>query len=228
MISPCLPAGWNNLRYRIMLFRTPFFLPWLYPQLVWKADSQDNKIFLTFDDGPVPGPTEFVLETLGKFNAKSTFFSIGDNVRKHPQLFKKIADQGHSIGNHTFNHLKGWNYSTQEYLSNIELCETQFKAEGVQYPESTTGKLFRPPYGRIKRDQIKALNNYRIIMWDVLTHDYAKSCSPEKCLAGSVKATRPGSIVVFHDSLKAERNLSFALPRYIEHFSEKGFSFEVL
>ncbi len=211
-----------------MVFRTPFFLPWLYPQLVWREDSQDKKIFLTFDDGPVPGPTEFVLDTLGKFNAKATFFCIGDNVRKNPQVFKKIMDEGHSIGNHTFNHLKGWNYSTQEYLNNIKLCDAQFNDEGLQFSESSRRQLFRPPYGRIKRDQIKALNNYRIIMWDVLTHDYAKSCSPERCLSGSVKATRSGSIVVFHDSLKAERNLSFTLPRYLEHFSEKGFSFDIL
>jgi peptidoglycan-N-acetylglucosamine deacetylase len=211
-----------------MIFRTPFFLPWLYPQLVWKADSQEKKIFLTFDDGPVPGATEFVLETLKKFKAKATFFCIGDNVGKHPLVFKKIIDDNHAIGNHTFNHLKGWNYSTQEYIGNIERCSKQLNDSGVHNLSSGSRQLFRPPYGRIKKNQIKALNNYRIIMWDVLTHDYARSCSPERCLDGSLKATRPGSIVVFHDSLKAERNLMYALPRYMEHFYEKGFSFESL
>jgi peptidoglycan-N-acetylglucosamine deacetylase len=211
-----------------MVFRTPFFLPWLYPELVWIANAQEKKLFLTFDDGPVPGPTEFVLETLKTFNAKATFFCIGDNVRKHPAVFAKIVEAGHAIGNHTFNHLKGWNYPTSEYVNNVALCDSQFKAAGIQPSASGIRKLFRPPYGRIKKDQIKALSNYQIIMWDVLTHDYAKSYSPDMCLKGSVKATRPGSIVVFHDSLKAESNLKDVLPRYLRYFSEKGFSFEAL
>ncbi len=208
-----------------MSFRTPFFLPWFYPQLVWKTDTPEKKIFLTFDDGPVPGPTEFVLDTLKNFHAKATFFCIGDNVRKHPDVFTKIVDDGHTIGNHTFNHLKGWSYSTSDYIDNVALCATQFKAAGLPRAPSHVQQLFRPPYGRIKISQIKALCNYRVIMWDVLTHDYAKSYSPVHCLAGSLKATRPGSIVVFHDSVKAERNMKYALPRYLEHFSEKGFSF---
>jgi peptidoglycan-N-acetylglucosamine deacetylase len=211
-----------------MVFRTPFFLPWLYPRLLWKANTQEKKIFLTFDDGPLPGPTEFVLDMLKNFNAKATFFCIGDNVRKHPEVFAKVVNEGHSIGNHTFNHLSGWNYSTSEYINNVELCATQFQASGLQPSLSSSRQLFRPPYGRIKRDQIKALPNYRIIMWDVLTHDYAKSYSPERCLTGSLKATRPGSIVVFHDSIKAEHNMKYALPRYLEHFCDKGFCFEAL
>ncbi len=225
-----------------MFFRTPFILPWLYPELVWRIPTHQKKIFLTFDDGPVPGPTEFVLDTLKKFNARATFFCIGDNVRKHQQLFQKIIDEDHSIGNHTFNHIKGWNCSVKEYLDNIELCSKQFlqasiqfpassiqhPASSFQHPASSTTLLFRPPYGRIKRKQIKALNDYKIIMWDVLTHDYLNQYTPERCLAGSIGATRPGSIVVFHDSIKAERNLTFALPRYLEFFFDKGFSFEAI
>lgn len=210
-----------------MFFRAPFFLPKLYPELVWRVVTQQKKIFLTFDDGPVPGPTEFVLETLKKFNARATFFCIGENVGKHPAVFKKIQSDGHTIGNHTFNHLKGWNYSTSEYLKNIALCVDQFNIAGAP-PASGVQPLFRPPYGRITRAQIKALMDYRIIMWDVLTHDYLTSYSPKRCLSGSIKVTRPGSIVVFHDSLKAAPNLMYALPRYLEHFSEKGFSFEPL
>ncbi len=211
-----------------MIFRTPFFLPLIYPQLTWKVAVSEKKIFLTFDDGPIPGPTEFVLEILNKFNARATFFCIGENVRKHPEMLTKIVNQGNVIGNHTFNHLKGWNYSTQEYVNNVALCENQLSSVGIPPPAQGIQPLFRPPYGRIKRSQIHALNNYRIIMWDVLTHDYLKSYSPEKCLTGSIKATREGSIVVFHDSIKAERNMKYALPRYIDHFSEKGFSFETL
>lgn len=211
-----------------MTFRTPFFLPWLYPQLVWKRDTQEKKIFLTFDDGPVPGATEFVLETLKKNDARATFFCIGENVRKHPDVFSKVVEAGHVIGNHTFNHLKGWNYSTQEYIDNVRLCESQFNLTGIVNQQSGVKPLFRPPYGRIKRGQIRALSNYRIIMWDVLTHDYIASFSPERCLSGAIRATRPGSIVVFHDSIKAERNMMYALPRHLEYFSEKGYSFDTL
>ena len=206
-----------------MIFRTPFVLPLLYPQLVWKVATEEKKIYLTFDDGPVPDQTEFVLETLNKYHAKATFFCIGDNVRKHPDIFNAIVTARHSIGNHTFNHIKGWNHTTEEYVDNIELCNSQFSTNGIL---STANPLFRPPYGRIRRKQIRALSNYRIIMWDVLTYDYSTSCSPEKCLRGSVGATRPGSIVVFHDSVKASRNMRHALPRYLQHFSERGYSFE--
>src|SRR6187549_3520055 len=206
-----------------MIFRTAFVLPLLYPQLVWKVATQEKKIYLTFDDGPVPDHTEFVLKTLNDYKAKATFFCIGDNVRKHPDLFNRVVTAGHSIGNHTFNHIKGWNHTTEEYVGNVELCDNQFRTCGIQ---STARPLFRPPYGRIKRKQIKALSNYRIIMWDVLTYDYSSSCSPEKCLKGSIGATRPGSIVVFHDSIKASRNMQYALPRYLQHFTEEGYSFE--
>lgn len=199
-----------------MIFRTPFFLPWMYPTLIWKIPTTAKEIFLTFDDGPVPGPTEFVLDALKQNNSKATFFSIGDNIEKHPEVHQCILQEGHVIGNHTFNHLKGWSYEDDEYLANIQKCD---QALGLQ------AQLFRPPYGRIRRSQIKKMSHYKIVMWDVLTSDYAKSMSPERCLKGSIAATRPGSIVVFHDSLKAERNMSYALPRYIDHFLNQGFTF---
>jgi len=202
-----------------MVFRTPFFLPWLYPTLTWRVPTTSKEIFLTFDDGPVPGPTEFVLDTLKQVNCKSTFFCIGDNINKHPQVFQRILKEGHSVGNHTYNHLKGWSYPDAEYLSNIEKCDAVL---------GSSTQLFRPPYGRIKRSQLKNLSKRKIIMWDVLTSDYSRSMSPERCLKGSIAATRPGSIVIFHDSLKAERNMTYALPRYIDHFLNQGYSFKVL
>lgn len=224
-----------------MIFRTPFFLPWIFPELTWKINTDKKEIFLTFDDGPIPGPTEFVLETLAKFNAKATFFCIGDNIRKHPEVFVKIISAGHSIGNHTFNHLKGWNYSTEEYLQNIELCTNQMIVHNREsivhglHPTMDYGlltkdyQLFRPPYGRITKGQIRALKKtHKIIMWDVLTQDYRQSLSKENCLAGSLRVSRPGSIVVFHDSVKAERNLSYVLPKYLEHFSNEGYIFSAL
>jgi peptidoglycan/xylan/chitin deacetylase (PgdA/CDA1 family) len=211
-----------------LIFRTPFFLPWIFPELAWRINTDKKEIFLTFDDGPVPGPTEFVLDTLAKFNAKATFFCIGDNIRKYPEVFAKVIAAGHSIGNHTFNHLKGWNHSTRDYINNIELCANQIATVSSRQSTVDSG-FFRPPYGRITRDQIKSVKNtHKIIMWDVLTQDYRQSLSKENCLAGSLKVSRPGSIVVFHDSLKAERNLSYALPKYLEHFSKEGYIFSAL
>ena len=208
-----------------MVFRTPFFLPWFYPQLVWRIPVEEKIIYLPFDDGPVPGPTEFVLDTLNQFNVKATFFCIGDNVKKNPDVFKRILKEGHHAANHTFNHLKGWNTELNEYIQNVKLCQ---EALTSNQNGEIRNKLFRPPYGRIKRNQIRNLSEYKIVMWDVLTSDYNKSISPQRCLIQSIKATRPGSIVVFHDSLKAERNMSYVLPKYIEYFLSKGFTFGVL
>ncbi|MBS1507367.1 MAG: polysaccharide deacetylase family protein [Bacteroidetes bacterium] len=206
------------------LFRTPFFLPRFYPSLLWRVPTDKKELFLTFDDGPVPGPTEFVVNTLQSYQAKATFFCIGDNVRKHPTIFAKVLNGGHAVGNHTFNHLKGWSTSRQSYLENIHECEAQFQQHGI-----SSSNLFRPPYGRITSSQIRALKpGYKIVMWDVLTSDYSRSLSPEHCLKGSIEATRPGSIIVFHDSLKAERNMTYALPRLLDYFSNQGYVFRTL
>jgi len=208
-----------------VIFRTPFFLPWLYPGLQWRIPTVEKEIYLTFDDGPIPGPTEFVLDQLERSHAKATFFCIGENVSRHPKIFQAVARQGHAIGNHTFNHLKGWNYSVAEYLENIRLCQEEF----LKSPHSLRRvTLFRPPYGRIKRSQIRALKEYSIIMWDVLSHDYSATISPEQCLRGTIQATRPGSIIAFHDSLKAEKNMRYTLPRFLEHFTRQGYSFKAL
>lgn len=206
-----------------MIHRTPFFLPLLYRSLIWRIPSQNNELYLTFDDGPVSGPTEFVLETLQRFDAHATFFCIGDNICKHSKVFRQIIDHGHTIGNHTFNHLNGWKTKTRDYCENVERCEAQISGGKVQ--ERSSLKLFRPPYGRISREQIKSLSEYKIIMWDVLSVDYDKNLSREKCLKNTIAATRSGSIIVFHDSFKAEKNMVFALPRFIEHFLERGFVF---
>jgi peptidoglycan/xylan/chitin deacetylase (PgdA/CDA1 family) len=207
-----------------MVHRVPFFLPWLYPSLIWRIPSTDKEIYLTFDDGPVPGPTDFVLETLRKYNCEATFFCIGDNVRKYPEVFKKVLEEGHGIGNHTFNHLKGWSTPLAKYVENVKQFDMQVEKESSDLKI----ELFRPPYGRITRSQIKRLKDYKIVMWDVLAIDYNKNISPEKCYKNSVAATRPGSIVVFQDSVKAERNMTYALPRFIEHFLELGYVFKAI
>lgn len=200
--------------------RIPFFLPHLFPSsLVWRFDEQSRNIYLTFDDGPVPGPTEFVLDVLNRYNVTATFFCIGDNIRKHPDIFARIVSRGHSVGNHTFNHLNGWNNSNENYVENVEKCHAYLTAAAPRK------NLFRPPYGRITRSQIRLLHAYHIIMWDVLSIDYNQRLAPEKCLSNTINATRAGSIIVFHDSYKAEKNLRHALPRFIEHFLERQFVF---
>lgn len=197
-------------------------------------------LYLTFDDGPVSGPTEFALHTLSRYSAKATFFCIGDNVRKHPEIFSKIIEEGHAVGNHTFNHLNGWRTNTDRYVENTARCQEQMNLfsekamvqGGLQQASPMANiepsRLFRPPYGRISRKQIQALQDYRIVMWDVLSMDYNRLLSPESCFRSTMHACRPGSIIVFHDSYKAERNMAYALPRLLDHFSQQGYSFKAL
>ena len=202
--------------------RTPFFLPLLYPSLCWRISTNEKEIFLTFDDGPVPGPTDFVLKTLSNYAIKATFFCIGDNIRKHSTLFEEIIEEGHHIGNHTFHHTNGWKVGPDRYYEEVKLCDEEIE----KYTHHKT-KLFRPPYGRIKRSQVTSLKDYTIIMWDVLSVDYNKNLSKESCLRNTLKVVRPGSIIVFHDSLKAEVNLRYALPKFIESCLVNGYSFSL-
>jgi peptidoglycan/xylan/chitin deacetylase (PgdA/CDA1 family) len=198
------------------IVRPPYLLKRLYPSAIWRKDSTQKKIYLTFDDGPVPAITQWVLNILKQQNIKATFFCVGENVVKHPEVFQQILNEKHSVGNHTYNHLNGWNTHTGEYIQNIEKCA-----------EVVSSKLFRPPYGRIKKSQISMLKSqYSIIMWDVLSGDYDKTITPEQCLKNSLGTIRNGSIVVFHDSIKAQKNLEYALPRFIEYAKKNGFEFE--
>lgn len=203
------------------LFKTPRLLKLLYPKLIWDIKTSSRSIFLTFDDGPIPIVTPCVLKILKEYGAKATFFCIGDNVRKHPEIFEQVKREGHAIGNHTFNHLKGWKTDDDTYLDNFK-----------QADELLHTNLFRPPYGRIKRsqaDQLKALNpELDIIMWDVLSGDFDMTLKPERCLKKTLKYTRPGSIVVFHDSLKAFNRLEYVLPRALGLWKSQGYTFELL
>ncbi|KAA0992468.1 polysaccharide deacetylase family protein [Dyadobacter aurulentus] len=204
----------------MFLHHSPFWLRAFFPGFTWRIQTNEKKLFVTFDDGPIPDITEFVLDTLREFNAKATFFCIGDNVRKHPDIFKKVTSGGHSIGNHTFNHMNGWKTEDTSYLDNIEKCDEQLNLKT---------SLFRPPYGRIKKTQSRiVLNKRQIIMWDVLSADFSSKISPEKCLKKSIQYSRNGSIVLFHDSIKASRNMQYTLPKYLEHFTQKGYAFEAL
>ncbi|PYF70864.1 polysaccharide deacetylase family protein [Pedobacter nutrimenti] len=203
------------------LVKSPLLLKWYYPSLVWNKTRSDKVIYLTFDDGPIPDVTDFVLKTLKSFNAKATFFCIGDNIMKHPAVFKRLKEEGHSIGNHTFNHLKGWKTENEAYVQNFSKCQ-----------ELTATKLFRPPYGRIKKSQVKAIRklmpDVQIIMWDVLSGDFDLKLDPHTCFTNVIKHTVNGSIVVFHDSLKAFERLEYTLPRALQYFSEQGYSFKAL
>jgi len=203
------------------LHKSPFWLRSLFPKYIWRKPiiKGEPSIYLTFDDGPIPGVTPWVLEQLAAYQATATFFCIGDNVRKHPEVFKRLTADGHSIGNHTFNHLKGWQTKTETYIANVTQCEAYFKT-----------RLFRPPYGRIKKAQAERLSwaNYKIVMWDVLAGDWSPKISPEACLKACIQLSGDGTIIVFHDSLKAEEKLRYVLPRFLEHFHKLGFGFKAL
>ena len=197
----------------------------IFNNLVWDIPNSDKKIYLTFDDGPIPEVTEWVLDLLKSEEIKATFFCIGDNIKKHPEVYKRILSEGHQTGNHTFNHLNGWKTETKSYLGNFKLCETEHLKLNTEH-----SFLFRPPYGKIKPSQSKAIRQlgYKIIMWDVLSYDFDPTISVEKCLENVISNTEQGSIIVFHDSLKAEKNLKYALPKAIQILKNRGFVFDVI
>ena len=199
------------------LVKTPKFVQRMFPKRTWAFSKSTNDVFLTFDDGPIPEVTPWVLSELKKYNAKATFFCIGDNIRKHPDIFSQIILEGHSVGNHTFNHLNGWKTEASTYVNNTLKTEEILAASHLSY------KLFRPPYGKLSSKQAKLLQSkgYKIIMWDVLSADFDASISQEKCLQNVLKNIRTGSIIIFHDSAKAEKNLRFVLPKVLEFISEK-------
>ena len=210
------------------LVTTPKLLRSYYPKfLVWDIPTSEKIIYLTFDDGPHPTATPFVLNTLKQFNAKATFFCIGKNVSNNKKIYQQILADGHAVGNHTSHHLNGWQTSSYVYLKDVSFAATQIHSN-----------LFRPPYGRISKVQIKELTQspssgsllptFKIIMWSVLSGDFDIKLSNEKCLKNVVNNTKQGSIVVFHDSEKAFDRMAFALPKVLEHFSKLGYRFEVI
>ncbi|WP_443634103.1 polysaccharide deacetylase family protein [Candidatus Marifrigoribacter sp. Uisw_064] len=181
-----------------------------------------NSVYITFDDGPIPEVTPWVLDTLSRFKAKATFFCIGDNVQKHPLIYNRLLKEGHATGNHTFNHLNGWKTSTEDYSINCEKFEEILNL--VQDDKSSINTLFRPPYGKITSKQASILQKkgYSICMWDVLSADFDASISEEKCLQNVLKNIEPGSIIVFHDSLKAEKRLKYVLPKVLDYIYTNG------
>lgn len=205
--------------------KTNKFIKKIFNNLVWDIPNSENKIYLTFDDGPVPEVTEWVLDLLKSEEIKATFFCIGDNIKKYPEVYKKILAEGHQTGNHTFNHLNGWKTENRNYIENLKLCKFEHLKLNTEH-----FLLFRPPYGKIKPSQSKLIRQlgYKIIMWDILSYDFNKSISAEKCLKNVISNTEQGSIIVFHDSVKAEKKLKYALPKAIQILKAKGFVFDVI
>ena len=199
--------------------KTPIVVKKMFPNYIWDYPTDNNTLYLTFDDGPTPKITNWVLDILKGYNAKATFFCVGQNAEEHPTIVNRITDEGHSLGNHTHNHIKGWKYKTKDYLKNVE--------EASKHIYST---LFRPPYGQITPKQGKKLIKlgYKIVMWNVLSFDWENTISKETCLENVISKVTKGSIIVFHDSVKASKNMQFALPRVLAHFSEKGYSFKAI
>ena len=197
-----------------------FLLKRIYPKRIWSVSTNEKVLYLTFDDGPIPEVTPWVLETLNQYQAKATFFCIGENVEKNRDVFNTVIAEGHRVGNHTYNHVNGYKTSIKAYLENV----LAFEKLGV----STS--LFRPPYGKCKASQAKPLQKkrYNIVMWDVISEDYDKNISEEQCYQTVIDQAKKGSIVIFHDSLKAEKNLRYALPKVLKYFSEKGYVFNAL
>ena len=207
------------------LYQTPGWLPLVFPQFTWSKKNAKNEIYLTFDDGPVPEATPMVLQYLRDYNARATFFCVGENVTRYPEIFQQIVEEGHSIGNHTFHHLNGWKVTTREYLDDVEDCQKVLRLLDHRKDKP----LMRPPYGRLKRNQWKALTgHYQIIMWDVLSGDFSSAVSSSSCLSKSIRYSKPGSIVLFHDSVKTIDKLQTVLPGYLSHFSRLGCSFQPL
>lgn len=200
------------------LVRTPKFIQSLFPNFTWSIPTEDKEIFLTFDDGPIPEVTPWVLEQLAHYDAKATFFCVGDNVHKNGSIFRQVVEAGHSVGNHTYFHLNGWASDNLPYFHDVRKC--------ANLVNST---LFRPPYGRLMPRQAQFLQrHYRIVMWDVLSGDFDVKISKEQCLSNVVDKAKPGSIVVFHDSLKAKDKLYYVLPKVLEYYTQMGYTFRSL
>ncbi len=194
-----------------MRLKPPKILRRILPDLIWEIDDPSS-IYLTFDDGPTPGITEWILTTLDKYDAKATFFVLGKNIEMYPDLYEMILERGHKVGNHTYSHQKGWGMSLERYVEDVEFANDLIHSD-----------LFRPPYGQIKPSQAKFLSHsYKLIMWDVISRDYNRRVSPEGCLGNVVPYIEGGSIIVFHDSDKSFRNMSYALPRTLQIAKEKG------
>ena len=203
-----------------MIIEQPaLYLRWLYPKALWRMDRRERAVYLTFDDGPIPQSTPFILDTLRQFGIKATFFMVGDNVRKYPDLYQQVVSEGHQVGNHTHNHISGFRHSLKHYVFNVDKANAYIHSH-----------LFRPPHGWIRHDQYVALtqnHKYKMVMWDLVTRDYSKWLNAADIVNNVKRYARNGSIITFHDSLKAIDKLRTALPASIQWLKEQGYEFKV-
>ena len=202
-----------------MIIEQPaIYLRWLYPRALWRMDHHEKVVYLTFDDGPIPESTPFILDTLRHYDIKATFFMVGDNVRKHPDLYKQILKEGHQVGTHTHNHISGFRHSLHDYSYNVEKANAYIRSH-----------LFRPPHGWMRLAQYALLSRkYKVVMWDLVTRDYSKWMTPQGIVNNIKRYTRPGSIITFHDSLKSIDKLRTALPASIEWLRDQGYGFRLI
>ena len=200
-----------------MRIRPGILLQWLFPNVVWSIEDNEG-IYLTFDDGPTPGVTEWILQTLERYDAKATFFVLGKNVELYPDLYQMILDKGHKIGNHTYSHQKGWGMPLEKYIEDVDFAEDILHSD-----------LFRPPYAQITPSQTRAIaQRHKIIMWNILSRDYSMAISPNECAKGVIKHIAPGAIIAFHDSDKSFRNMSYALPKLLDRIYEIGLKCKII
>ena len=202
----------------IKLIKTPSFIRYIFPSLIWNKEKSRKTIYLTFDDGPYNDLSNFILDELKKYQAKATFFYLGRQVEKYPKIFERCVNENHQIGNHTYSHLNGWATNNKKYYKDINKASKLINSD-----------LFRPPYGRIKISQIKHLKKYyKIVMWDVLSWDFDENTCPKECFKNIVKNTSSGSIIVLHENKKSYKKVKEVLPKILNYFSSKGFTFDVL
>lgn len=195
------------------LVKTPFFIKSLFSDYIWDIDTHHNEVFITFDDGPIPELTPWILDVFKEYDFQATFFCVGDNILKYPEIYNRIIEEGHAVGNHTFNHLNGWHTDHDTYMENVKA-----------FDQLLTTDFFRPPYGKLKRGQATAIKSgKKIVMWDVLSGDFDAGISREQCLKNVLENFQKGSIIVFHDNVKAEEKLRFVLPKFLKHLKDLGY-----
>lgn len=213
---------------RFYWVKTHWLMRKIFSFFIWQIPTSQKIVYLTFDDGPIPEITDWTLDLLKKYNAKATFFCIGENIERNPDLFRKIHHDGHSIGNHTYNHVNGWHTPDQAYIENVDACSKtigKFVSE-----DKSQAKLFRPPYGKLNSAQFNAIKErgYNVIMWDILSADFDTNITPEKCADNVLKNIKPGSIIIFHDSIKASKNLKYALPQTLDYLQKNGYEMRAI
>ncbi len=209
--------------------KTPLLIQKLFPKAIWKINTAEKKIFLTFDDGPTPEITEWVLQQLEAYNAKAAFFVLGKNVQRYPEIFRQIIQSGHAVGNHSFSHLNGWQTDDEIYFDDIQKAEIEMQNSNHKSEIRNHKFLFRPPYGRITYSQYSMLNTqYQIVMWDILSGDFDCKLTGEACFENVKRNASAGSVIVFHDSHKAYERLKVCLPKVLQYYSEQGYTFATL